>query len=262
MAVRKLLSTTIRIFDTLFFDPVSMMNKWRGLPFFIKNLAAYKRQSKDHRFGLQLKDMYPVLQDRFAAAGGMRGHYFFQDLWAARELFHRQVKDHVDVGSRLDGFIAHLLTFTSVTYIDIRPVDVDVEGLDFKSGSITSLPYPDQSLASLSCLHVIEHIGLGRYGDPIDPDGYLKAAKELARVLAPGCVLLLGVPVGKERLCFDAHRVFDPQTIVDAFGALTMKGFSLIDDDGDRIHLNASFEKARDCNYGCGLFVFENIPCC
>jgi len=109
----------------------------------------------------------------------------------------------------------------------------------------------------LSCLHVIEHIGLGRYGDPIDPDGHLKAAAELSRVLRSGGQLLLGTPVGRERLCFDAHRIFDPATIVAMLKPLVLLTFALIDDGGTTIQREASFEQARRCTYGCGLFLFE-----
>jgi SAM-dependent methyltransferase len=119
------------------------------------------------------------------------------------------------------------------------------------------MPFDDDSVPSLSSLHVIEHIGLGRYGDTVDPNGYLKAAAELCRVLAPGGRLLLGTPVGRERVCFDAHRVFDPETIVQAFEELVLAEFLLIDDAGRGVIAGASFEQARRCEYGCGLFVFE-----
>ena len=109
---------------------------------------------------------------------------------------------------------------------------------------------------SLSCLHVIEHLGLGRYGDPVDPEAFRLGAAELCRVPTPGGHLLLGTPVGRERLCFDAHRVFDPATIVSAFADLTLAEFNLITDAGDIIQANASFDDARACTYGCGLFVF------
>jgi SAM-dependent methyltransferase len=122
------------------------------------------------------------------------------------------------------------------------------------------MPFKDGSIASLSSLHVIEHVGLGRYGDPVDPAGYLKAAAELSRVLAPGGRLLLSTPIGHERTCFDAHRVFDPQTVIQAFGNLALIEFSLIDDEGRRIIADATFDHARRCEYGCGLFVFQKPP--
>jgi SAM-dependent methyltransferase len=170
------------------------------------------------------------------------------------------VKEHIDVGSRLDGFVAHLLPYCKVTYIDIRPLPIIVDGLEFKQGSILNLPFEDNSCETLSCLHVIEHIGLGRYGDDVDPCGHIKAAKELTRVLKPAGTLLIGAPVGRERLCFDGHRIFDPETLLSMFHGLELVEFSLIDDKGLLLIENATIEQARKCEYGCGLFQFEKTP--
>ena len=172
-------------------------------------------------------------------------------------MYQRGVREHVDVGSRLDGFVAHVLPFCRVTYVDIRTQEVDADGLTMREGSILAMPYATNSVSSLSCLHVIEHIGLGRYGDEVNPDGHLEAAAELARVLAPGGVLLIGTPVGRERVCFDAHGVFHPRSIVEAFSALELESFALIDDRGNGVDRGATMEQAASCDYGCGLFVFR-----
>ena len=65
-----------------------------------------------------------------------------------------------------------------------------------------------------------EHIGLGRYGDPLDPLGTRKAAAELQRVLAPGGQLLFSLPVGRPRVEFNAHRVHDPHEVASWFDGL------------------------------------------
>jgi predicted SAM-dependent methyltransferase len=132
-----------------------------------------------------------------------------------------------------------------------------VPGLSWAKGSICELPYADQSVKSLSSLHVIEHIGLGRYGDPIEPEAWKKGLSELARVLAPGGQLLIGTPCGRSRTVFHAHRVFSPQQIIDALPELKLIEFSLIEDDSAiKWTQNAKIEDARDLNYGCGLFRF------
>ncbi|MEJ2672824.1 MAG: DUF268 domain-containing protein [Deltaproteobacteria bacterium] len=154
---------------------------------------------------------------------------------------------------------AHILPFCEVIYVDIRPLNQDIEGFVFKQGSILNLPFDDNSIPSLSCLHVIEHIGLGRYGDPVEPDGYLQAARELVRVLQPGGIMLLGIPVGKERLCFDAHRIFDPQTVVKIFQPLVLEELRFIDDNGNMCSQDTTFQEAQEFRYGCGLFLFYKI---
>ena len=83
------------------------------------------------------------------------------------------------------------------------------DGLRFVQGDMCRLDgFETGSVDSLSCLHTIEHVGLGRYGDPIDPEGWVVAVRELARILAPGGRLYLGTPIGRERVCFNSERVF------------------------------------------------------
>lgn len=152
------------------------------------------------------------------------------------------------------GFVAHLLCFREVEYVDLRPLPTNVNGLKFNQGSLLALPYESGELESVSSLHVIEHIGLGRYGDPIDHQGWRKACRELQRVLRPGGHLYTSMPIGFERLEFDGHRVFDPQTIVKVFDESTLTDFACVDDSGAYV---------ADCDptrfkgwYGCGLFHF------
>ena len=248
------------VFQMFFFDPVVVLRKWLALPYFFKNWRSYKQAQQAQSFSIALQNIYYSSADRFSTAGA-GGHYFFQDIWAAKKVLEMTgggANNHVDVGSRLDGFVAHLLAYCKVTYVDIRPLPIVVEGLKFIKGTILKLPFENDSCETLSCLHVIEHIGLGRYGDEVDPDGHIKAARELTRILKPSGTLLIGTPVGRERLCFDGHRIFDPETVLRMFSGLDLVEFSLIDDKGQRVIENASIEQARSCDYGCGLFHFVN----
>ena len=52
-----------------------------------------------------------------------------------------------------------------------------------------------------------EHDGLGRYGDPLDPDGDLRSMKEAAQILRPGGVMILAVPIARDAVVWNAHRV-------------------------------------------------------
>ncbi len=244
-------------FSQFFFDPFKSINNWRALPFFIQNLYRYSNSNPSPSFKISFKDLYFTSGDRFSSSGTIKHHYFHQDLWASQHLYNSGVKEHIDIGSRLDGFVLAALSFAHVKYVDIRPLQCDVNGLTFIQGSILKLPFESNSIKSLSCLHVLEHIGLGRYSDPVMPEGHIIGAKELQRVLDNDGVLLFSTPVGKEKLCFDAHRVFSPYTIVEIFNELTLEAFHLIGDKAEKIQLNASLDDALKCNYGCGLFVFR-----
>ncbi len=257
LSIREILKYGYFLFCLVLFDPREKIRIFRALPIFLHNAWRYGRLSRGPAFKLRLGDIWYRTFDRFEPAGVAAGHYFHQDLWAARILFARQVRHHVDVGSRLDGLVAHILPFCRVTYVDLRPVGGEVEGFEFRQGSILNLPFADGEVPSLSCLHVLEHIGLGRYGDRVEPEAYVQAARELARILKPGGILCLGTPVGRERLCFDAHRVFDPQRVVNIFQPLVLREFRLIDDRGNLRQPDAAFAEAREMNYGCGLFLFE-----
>lgn len=247
-------------FSRLFFDPIAAgaraAGTIRALPVYGANLARYSRENRRPSLRFTVRDAWFHTYDRFSAAASLTAHYFWQDLWAATNLFQSGVRDHVDVGSRIDGFIAHVLPFCDVTYVDIRPLEVTWPKFRFLQGSIVSMPFGDGEVGSLSSLHVIEHVGLGRYGDPVDADGSWKAARELTRVLAPGGKLLIGVPTGRERVCFDAHRIFAPETVRAMFSDLELVEFSFID-DRNRLIRNGHFDEAREAYYGCGLFEFR-----
>lgn len=208
---------------------------------------------------LDWAEIKPMLKDRHESAGSAKGHYFLQDIWAARQVYRLSPSKHIDVGSRVDGFVANISTFCpEVIYVDIRPIETKVSGLKSTKGTIDCLPFADESIESLSCLHVLEHIGLGRYGDSVSPNAWKNALAELERVLLPGGQLLLGTPCGRERLIFHAHRVFAPRTITANLPNLTLEEFAYIE-NGESIgwietdHL----DDAASLEYGCGLFHFR-----
>ena len=153
----------------------------RGYPRFLRERQAYQLLSREP---LARHEDNPQLLD-WTETSPYDPHYTHQDAWAAREIFKRRPRRHVDVGSRITYAIG-VAAFVPVTFIDLRPLEIAIPGLDSKRGSVVDLPYEDEALESLSCLHVAEHVGLGRYGDHLDPDGTGKAALELERVLAPG----------------------------------------------------------------------------
>ncbi len=175
----------------------------------------------------------PYLHERKESAGIVTGHYFWQDMLVAQRVLHAAPVRHVDVGSRVDGLITHLLVFRSVDVVDIRPLSHTIAGLNFILDDATSLAsLADQSIESLSSLHAVEHFGLGRYGDPIDAEGHLRGLRSLQRVLAPGGRLYLSFPVGAERVEYNGQRIVSPTLPVDVLSELILERFVAIPADG------------------------------
>ena len=246
-----------RVVAFMGFDPLRLARNLAEFPHFIGDVRSYSRKLTQNRFPIRLLDLYPVLHERGESAGSARGHYFHQDLWAAQKIFERRPKQHVDIGSRVDGFVAHLLTFMPVTVIDLRTMESEIRGLHFIRDDATRLAtFPDCSVDSLSSLHAAEHFGLGRYSDPIDPDACFRFMTSLQRVLRSGGRLYFSVPIGRERVDFNAHRVFAPVTVLRAFPQLSLVSFSYVDDAG-RLHEDAVPVTIPALEYGCGLFEFS-----
>jgi SAM-dependent methyltransferase len=256
--LKRMARRALTLLSTFGLRPVSLIQSIGRLPRFAIEATKFGSLSRKSGAAAHIDYFHPVLSDYEADAGVAKGHYFYQDLWAARRIFATRPEQHLDIGSRIDGFVAHLLTFMSVTVVDVRPLESEVCGLKFMRGDATALDdWTDGSVQSISSLHAVEHFGLGRYGDPIDPTGSERAMATLARVLATGGHLYFSVPIGEERVEFNAHRVFAPETILRTFEAhgLRLVAFSAIDDGGRWIEEAAivSFATAR---YSCGLFEF------
>lgn len=233
---------------------ISLVANLRGIPAYIKDWITYSKTipPKDE-FRIDLSNLHPCLGDRYSKAGTASGDYFHQDLCAARKVFIANPENHWDISSRIDGFVAHLLTFRSVNVIDIRPMESKISEMIFHQGDITALNIPDNSIEFLSCLH----IGLGRYGDSIDPFGCFKGMSELQRILAPSGKLYFSVPIGVERVEFNGHRVFNPMTIIETFSRLSLIEFTAVDGDTGDLLESVKPEDFCTARWACGLFIFE-----
>lgn len=220
-----------------------------GAARYLRDRRAYRALPGAER--LRWRDSLPMLGDRLATTP-FDTHYLYQDSWAAQRVAEHRPARHVDIGSRVD-YVCFLSAITRVAFVDIRPLGAKVEGVESITGSVLELPFPDHSLESVSCLHVVEHIGLGRYGDPLDPTGTRRALEELQRVVAPGGQLLLSLPVGRPRVCFNAHRIHDPHEVRALVGELELLEFSGVDDSGE-FKRHRSLEELASQAYACGMY--------
>ena len=214
--------------------------------------------SKKQRFLLRWSDRYPCLHDRTQVTEFDR-HYIYHPAWAARILAKTKPEYHVDISSSLH-FCTIVSAFIPVKFFDFRPAQISLSNLTIEKTDLLNLQFDDKSIPSLSCMHVIEHIGLGRYGDPLDPEADLVAMKELQRVLKPNGDLLFAVPIGGiPKVMFNAQRIYSFDQIIRYFSKLKLISFSLIPDyprKHDYLEIAAKAD-ADKCEYGCGCFWFR-----
>lgn len=221
---------------------------------FRTDFEEFARRS-DNRLRLDWEDRHPCLDDATSSTN-FDAHYVFSSAWAARHVARVRPTRHLDISSTL-YFCGVVSAFVPVDFYDYRPTNLNLSDLHCARADLLELPFPDCSVASLSCLHVVEHIGLGRYGEPLDPTADLRAMRELERVIAPGGTLLLVVPVGSPRVIFNAHRIYSHAQVATAFPNLRLESFALVPDH-PRVELidNAGAELADAQEYGCGCFQF------
>ena len=247
-------------------DPRKTFQSMRELPNYVRNLQLLRKQSRSSARAFPLGMPHPCFGERFSDSGSARGHYFHQDLLVARRIFLNSPRIHVDVGSRVDGFVAHVASFRRIEVIDIRPLSGAIPNVTFRQANVMA-PIGDglvEYCDSLSCLHAIEHFGLGRYGDPVSCDGYLVGLENLRRMLKRSGKLYISVPIGPQRLNFDAHRVFSIGYMLALLDrTYRVDCFSFVDDSGD-LHEDVSLTAADQrnncgCEYGCGIFEMTKV---
>lgn len=208
----------------------------------------FVQMSRDGRFEIGLNR---ILKEEVAS---FDSQYVFHTAWAARILANIRPERHTDISSSI-YFNTLVSAFVPIDFYDYRPVRLNLEGLRTRRADLADLLFDDSSILSLSCMHVVEHIGLGRYGDQLDPEGDLKAIKELKRVLAGD--LLFVVPIGgRPKVIFNLHRIYSYDQIMSYFSELELVEFALIPDVGSLVE-DASKELADEQNYGCGCFWFR-----
>jgi SAM-dependent methyltransferase len=234
------------------------MSPLRRLKYFLKfraDKAAFLAK------GGSVAKNHAILDDYYKPAGTATGHYFHQDLLVASLIHQAQPTRHIDVGSSVEGFVSHVASFRDIEVFDIRPLQIHGHPqIRFVQGNLMELdPRLIACCDSLSCLHALEHFGLGRYGDPIDPEGHLKGFANLARMLQPGGIFYLSFPIGAAGVHFNAHRVFDPSEPLQwAAGQFELLRFDYVNDQGE-LQRNSHPSQVGALNYGCGIYTLRKL---
>jgi hypothetical protein len=242
----------------------------KGMPFFVflkkyptflKEYAKIRGQAEKAGADFPFTKLYPCLEESDEQSGVVAEHYFLQDLLVAQKIFQtNSTLKHVDIGSRIDGFVGHIASFREVEVFDVRDQKLDIANIRFIRADLTAEDFSFVDYCdSLSCLHALEHFGLGRYGDRLNYRGHLVGWDNMFRMLKSGGKLYFSVPIGKQRIEFNAHRVFSIAYLLSLIeGRYEIDSFSYINNE-NRLITNAvlderSVESNFNCHYGCGIF--------
>ena len=233
----------------------------------LKHYPRFKNERKKWiKNGGKITRNFMILNDYDDFSGKSKRHYFHQDLLVAGFVHQQNPIRHIDVGSRIDGFVAHVASFREIEVVDIRPLPPSEHpNIKFLQADLMN-PQDLEQTDSLSCLHAIEHFGLGRYGDPIDVDGHNKGITNFVNLVKKGGHLYISFPIGQaDEVHFNAHRVFHVKTILnhpDIREKMELVRFDYIDDRADNfmegdLHMNASVDNFDEkVTYGCGIYTF------
>lgn len=254
--IKKLLDQPLNFLTSLGFSSRKSLS--------IRNYQKYKKHYKEfQRLGGVITCRHMILSDFTDQAGSASGHYFHQDLLVATFIHEKNPNRHIDIGSRLDGFVAHVAAYRPIEVIDVR--DLEETGhnniIFTKADLMIDHKSQHEITDSLSCLHVIEHFGLGRYGDPIDPQGHIRGFNNILKMLKKGGTLYISFPIGnRNEVHFNAHRIFHPTDILkwaDDPNSLRLERFDFVDDSG-KLHRNIDIiNESLDVKYGCGIYTFS-----
>ena len=255
-----------RLLHSFGLRPGETKRSLQGVPAYFADRRQVRAQMLNSETGADFSfgPAYPIFGERNQPAGSASGHYFHQDLHVAQKIAERKPRRHVDVGSRIDGFVAHVATFRQIEVLDLRPLNTHIKNIDFLQCDLMDpFSVEENSTDSLSCLHAIEHFGLGRYGDQIDLDGWKTGLASLTKMLERKGTLYLSVPTSEhQRIEFNAHRVFSiPYLRRTHEQDFHIEDLSFIDDGGGFIPnvdpRSESAERSFGAKYGCSVWTLS-----
>ncbi len=253
----------VRLFENFGIAPLTFLRSLKALPWYYSTKRQFKSKAINNEFPFAKN--YMCLLDKNDKSGTLSGQYFNMDLLIARRVHDNKPIKHVDIGSNIQGFVAHVAAYREIEIFDIRPNESNVKNITFKQADFSNpIAIPNAYTDSISCLHAIEHFGLGRYGDPIDPEGHLKGLENMYKMLQQNGIFYFATPIGPQRIEFNAHRVFSVQYLVNLFkDKYEIVQFSYVDDKGElfeNINLtNDLINNNCNCNYGCGIFEMKKL---
>ena len=226
---KKKTRAALTVFRQFGVDPVLMFRGIGSVAKYVSDLRKFRSAASKHGHVREKISISPALLDFTENAGNADGHYFWQDLYCAQWITTRNPKGHLDIGSRIDGFVAHLLTGREVTVMDIRSIESKIPNLTFVQADLQSASsLLNTSYDSVSSLHSIEHFGLGRYGDPLDIEGHVKGLINISKLVSSSGYLYISFPIGAPATQFNQQRIIHPTWPIQILKEFKLERFIVI----------------------------------
>lgn len=200
---------------------------------------------------------WPILNEDTALTQ-FDSHYIYHVAWALRKVYDLSPSEHLDFASSL-SFCTAVSAFCKTKFYDFRPANIQLDNLEMLRCDLSAPDFDIGQFASVSCMHVVEHIGLGRYGDPLDANGDLMAIENIKKTVGSGGDLFFVVPCGLPAIYFNAHRVYSAESVLSYFGAefKLEELYFITGIDNEAPILNPELAKLGQYAYGCGCFHFR-----
>ena len=250
-----LIKNILEIFATFGLNPFVFFKSVRNLPRFIRELLLWKK------YGGKITHIKPRLINYQEASGSASGQYFHQDLLIANYIYEDKPKRHVDVASRIDGFVAHVASFREIEVYDVRKLNCVHKNIIFRQVDFMNVSDNLSTTDSLSCLHSLEHFGLGRYSDPINVNGLEDGVHNLIKILKKSGKLYISLPIGiRDEVHFNAQRISHPETILKIKKVkeeLKLINFDYVDNNGDLFTKRDITEVIDKLTFGLGIYTFQ-----
>lgn len=160
---------------------------------------------KEHTYSLtQVSNAIANAELRMSDYYG-RTDYF---LYTALDLFPIQNKSVAIMGSQRPTYESVCVVFnaSSCTTIEYQKINMDYPNM--KAITVSEYDENPQTFDAAISISSFEHDGLGRYGDPLKPNGDLSALKKMTCTLKEDGLLFLSVPIGMDKIVWNMHRIY------------------------------------------------------
>jgi len=182
-------------------------------------------------------------------------YYGKTDMWLYRALQKYPIRglEVVIMGSTRPWYESVCLTFGGKpTTIDYNALATDEPNL--KIMTVEEFWRAPMQFDTTFSISAFEHDGLGRYNDPLNPNGDLEAMKKMKKILKPDGLLFLAVPFGKDKLVWNAHRIYGHKRL-----PLLLNAWKVIERFGYN-PLRSWRDTGKDAGYQ-PLWVLKNVKC-